>query len=209
MTPAELAQQVPRLYHVTDRDAWPLIERHGLLTTDQLVDMFVANDAEAKRLRTERRTAPVMIHDGPDGRVTINDNLPLHFGNLAPYLDDGLTPYQWLRLLNGRVFFWPRLERGAGFLRAGRRGGREKLLLTFDTEALATAHADRLDLAPINTGSAVRKPARRGHATFTPAIAVGWSEWRRLRGRLDTVAEVSVRGGVPDALDHLLSRDEI
>lgn len=186
-----------------------MIERLGLLTTDQIVERFVDDPQAAARLRTERRRDFVVVHDGPDGRVTINDNLPLHFGNLAPHLDDGLTPQEWLRMLNGRTFFWPRFERGAGFLRAGRRGGRRKLLLTFDTRSLAFAHADRLDLAPINTGSAVRKPARRGQRTFTPAASVGWSEWRRLRGRLDNVAEISVRGGVPDALDHLVAREEI
>ena len=209
MTPDELAERIPRLHHVTDREAWPMIERHGLLTTDGIVERFVADPAEAARLRTERRADFVTVHDGPDGRVTINDNLPLHFGNLAPHLDDGLTPAEWLRMLNGRVYFWPRVERGAGFLRAGRRGGREKLLLTFSTRSLAAAHEGRLDLAPINTGSALRRPARRGRATFTPASDVGWGEWRRLRGRLDDVAEVSVRGGVPDALDHLLAREEI
>ena len=209
MTPDELAERLPRLHHITDRAAWPMIERHGLLTTDQIVERFVADPAERERLRTERRTDFVVVHDGPDGRVTINDNLPLHFNTLAPALDDGLTPAEWLRLLNGRVYFWPDVERGAGFLRAGRRGGREKLLLTFDTRSLAAAYEGRLDLAPINTGSAVRKAARRGHATFTPASAVGWDEWRRLRGRLDKVAEISVRGGVPDALDHLVERREV
>lgn len=209
MTPDELAARLPRLFHLTDRAAWPMIERHGLLTTDTIVRRFVADAAEATRLRTERRTDVVTVHDGSDGRVTINDNLPLHFGPLAPRLDDGLTPPEWLAMLNGRVFFWPDIDRGAGFLRAGRRGGREKLLLAFDTRSLAAAYEGRLDLAAINTGSAVRVPARRGHATFTPASAVGWDEWRRLRGRLDKVAEVSIRGDVPDAADHLVERRDI
>ena len=209
MTPDELAENLPRLYHVTDREAWPMIERHGLLSTDQIVDRFVDDPAEAERLRAERRADFVVVRDGPNGRVTINDNLPLHFANLAPYLDDGLTPHEWLRMLNERVFFWPHFERGAGFLKASRRGGRRKLLLTFDTRSLAERYAGKLDLAPINTGSALRTPARRGHATFTPADTVGWDEWRRLRGRLDKVAEVSIRGGVPDATDHLIQREDV
>ena len=209
MTPDELAHHVPRLHHYTDRVAWPMIERHGLLCADAIVERFVPDPAARGRLLAERRTDTVVVHDGPDGRVTLNDNLPLHYGPLAARLDDGLTPHDWLRILNGRVFFWPTVERADGFLRAGRRGGREKLLLTFDTRSLAEAYEGRLDLAPINTGSAVRVPARRGHATFTPASAVGWDEWRRLRGRLDTPAEMSVRGDVPDALDHLIERREV
>ena len=209
MTPDELADRIPRLYHITDGEAWPSIERHGLLSTHQIVDRFVDDPALADQLRTRRRLAPVTVADGPAGRVTLNDNLPLHFGRLADALDDGLTPERWLAMLNERVFFWPTLERGASFLEAGRRGGRSKLLLAFDTRSLANAHAGRLDLAPINTGSAIRRPARRGFATFTPASTIGWNEWRRLRGRLDPVAEVSVRGGVSDAIAHLIERRSV
>ena len=206
MSPEEFAARVPRLYHVTDREAWPLIERHGLLSARSLIERFAPPQARPALGRT-RRTEPLTLHEGRDGRATLNDNRPLHFANLAPVLDDGLTPETWLELLNGRVFFWPRLDRGAGFLRAGRRGGRRKLLLTFDAVALVRAHYERIDIAPINTGSATRRPAPRGHAIFTPIAETTWDAWRSARAPLkrtpDTVAEVSVRGDVRDAAAHL------
>ena len=209
MSPEEFARRIPQLFHVTDQGAWPLIERHGLLSANTLIDRF-APERERERLKGTRRTEPLTLHEAEGERAMLNDNKPLHFPLLAPTLRDGLTPEAWLRLLNGRVFLWPRLERGSGFLDAGRRGGREKLLLTFDALRFARAHHERIDIAPINTGSATRKPTPRGHAIFTPIAQTTWSEWRQLRApekrTPDTVAEVSVRGDVPDAVA-LLSRD--
>ena len=204
MTPDELAARIPRLYHVTDRRSRALVETHGLLCANSLIDRFVDDVEERERLKSERRRDFLRLHDGADGYAALNDNIPLIFGKLTPKLDDGLTPTDWLRMLNGRVFFWP--EPQERFFAAGRRGGRELLLLTFETASLARAYAGRLDLAPINTGSALRDPARRGRRTFTPASSVTWDAWRRSRSNvkrsLDSVREVSIRGDVPDAAEH-------
>ena len=205
MTPDELAARIPRLYHVTDRRSRALVERLGLLSARSLVECFVADPAERERLLSERRRDFLPLRDDAAGYAALNDNAPLHFGKLAPKLDDRLTPTDWLRMLNERVFFWP--EPQERFFAAGRRGGRELLLLTFDTASLARAYEGRLDLAPMNTGSALREPARRGLRTFTPASAVTWNEWRRSRSDVksspDQVREVSIRGDVPDAASHL------
>ena len=45
---------------------------------------------------------------------------------------------------------------------------RERLVLVLDTLSLARRHGDRMELAAINTGSTIRRPARRGRSTFTP-----------------------------------------
>lgn len=207
MSPEEFARRVPRLYHVTDRPAWPLIARHGLLSTDGLVERFVSDPDLRVALRTKRRERPVPLYAGPDGAALLNDNIPLVLAQLARVLDDGLTPGEWLRILNGRVYFFPELSRASSFIEAGRRGGREKLLLTFDSLSVARAHLDRLFIAPINTGSAIRFPARRGHATFAPVAAVSWVEFASRRANVkrspDTVAEVSLLGGLPDVETHL------
>lgn len=206
MTPEEFAARVPRLFHVTDRQAWPLIAQHGLLTANTLIERFAPEERHGA-IKGTRRREPLTLHDGANGRAMLNDNRPLHFARLAPVLRDGLTPEAWLRLLNGRVFLWPRFDRGASFLEAGRRGGREKLLLTLDGLATARAYRDRLDIAPINTGSALRKPTARGHAIFTPISRTSWDAWRFARAAEkrtpDTLTEVSVRGDMPDAMSLL------
>ena len=204
MTPDELAARIPRLYHVTDRRSRGLIEREGLLCARSMIERFVSDPEARDRLVSERRRDFLTLHDGPEGYAALNDNAPLVFGKLASRLDDGLSPTDWLRILNGRVFFWP--EPQERFFAAGRRGGRELLLLTLSTASLARAYEGRLDLAPINTGSALREPARRGLRTFTPASEVSWDAWRRLRSdvksSLDQVRELSIRGDVPDAAAH-------
>ena len=78
-------------------------------------------------------------------------------------------------------------------------------ILTFDAARLLAAHLPRAEIAPINTGATVHVPARRGRATFAPLDGLDWERWRRSRSnaRPDTVKEVAIRGGVPDAGTYL------
>ena len=212
MTPEEFAARVPRLYHVTDRPAWPSIERHGLLSADRLIDRFVEDAERRTTLKTERRKRPVPLHEDADGTVLLNDNIPLIFSQLARILDDGLTPEDWLRILNRRVYFFPPIKHAANFIEAGRRGGRKKLLLTFDARSVAESHLDRLFVAPINTGSAIRFPARRGHEIFAPVASIGWDDFASRRAAVkrspDQVAEVSMLDGLPAVARHLARSPE-
>ncbi len=76
-------------------------------------------------------------------------------------------------------------------------------MLTLDAASLLKAGGDRAELAAINTGSTIRKPARRGSATFTPLARHSYREWQRLRGGLDRPREVTVVGTVTDVARHL------
>ena len=206
MSPEELAERHPRLYHLTDPDNARGIERLGLLPTRDLLSLFDVQDADRRAFEQGRRATPVALAHPVHGEAVLNDNLPLTEAALASCLDDGLTPAQWLLMLNARVFFWPDLESLENHRNARFNRGRERLALVFDTLRLTRAHWDRVELCPINSGSTLRKPARRGLATFTPAGRHGYQEWRRLRGGLDRLREVTILGGVPDAADYLLER---
>lgn len=209
MTPEELAKLYPRLYHVTEPGAWVGIQRHGLMPSDTLLRLFGVSDDERVRLTTTRRAASVPLSHPKHGTATLNDNLPLSAIALASCLDDGLTPADWLALLNSRVFFWPD-ERGVATLLGARfNRGKTKEVLSFDTVRLVRAHAERVELCPINSGATIRKPARRGLTTFTPMLAHSFQDWQRLRGGRDTVREVVVRGGVPDAAEFLVDRRRV
>jgi hypothetical protein len=204
MTPDEFALVHPRLFHITRASALPGIKRCGLLTTAQLLERFVA-DADARNaLDGQRRAANLSLTHPVHGSVVITDNAPLHLRSLAACLDDGLTPHDWVRLLNRRVFFWTSEENLSRHLSAHRRASDRPTVLVFDTRSLAYAHAARMELTAINTGAALRKPARRGLTTFTPLTRYSYAEWRRLRGRRDRVKEVTVVDGVPDAMAHLV-----
>lgn len=61
-----------------------------------------------------------------------------------------------------------------------------------------------MELTPINTGSTIHRPARRGLATFSALQAQPFDVWRGLRGKKDRIKEVVVLGGLKDVNRHLL-----
>ena len=204
MTPDDLARLHPRLYHVTAPGAAAGVRRHGLLCARDALALLEVGEERARELTERRRPAGVPVSHPRHGTITINDNVPLSEKALERCLDDGLTPAEWLRMLNGMVFFWPGEAGLRSLLTARLNRDRDREVLVFDTRSLATAHADAVRLSPINSGSTIRRPARRGLATFTPLGRYGYAEWRRLRGGLDRVREVTVEGSVPDAANHLI-----
>jgi hypothetical protein len=205
MTPEHLAGLHPRLFHVADQDALSGIERHGLLSTTALLDLFEIAPEDRVAIERRRRPASVPIAHAVHGRAVITDNIPLSEAALAGCLDDGLSPADWLVLLNRRVFLWPSRQAVEGLLAARANRGRTKLVVEFDTLSLAAAHRDRVEIAPINTGNTRRRPARRGLSIFTPLDRHSYDDWRRLRGGRDVIREVTVVGGVADAARHIVS----
>jgi hypothetical protein len=204
VSPEELAAKHPRLYHLAHAGALPSILRHGLLPTSRLLTLFELPEAERERIERRRRPARVEISHPIHSKAMIADNLPLSEKALASCLDDGLAPQDWLLMLNARVFFWPDAENLANHLGARFNRGRERLVLVFDTLGTVRQHYEKVELSAINSGSTIRKPARRGHSTFVPARLHGYEAWRRLRGGLDRLREVTVVGGVTDVPKHLI-----
>lgn len=204
MTPEDLAALHPRLYHLTDPGALPGILRHGLLPTSALLSLFEVTGPERHAVERRRRPESVRLSHPEHGEAVITDNLPLSEAALEACLDDGLAPADWLGILNGRVFFWPDEQGLARLLGARLNRGRDRLVLVLDTLALARRHQERVELSAINTGSTIRRPARRGLSTFTPLGLHEYGAWRRLRGGLDRIREVTVLGGVRDVADHLV-----
>ena len=103
----ELACLHPYLFHVTTPGAWASIRQHGLLSTKRLLVLFEVEADLQQKLQTSRRATAVPLHHAQHGDVVLNDNQPLTEKALSHCLDDGLTPGQWLTMLNERVFFWP------------------------------------------------------------------------------------------------------
>lgn len=181
-----------RLVHLTLAGNLPSIRRQGLLPPARLAALAGVDPAAILL-----RAAPVTLAT-PGGEVTLNHQRPLRAGRRGGWLD-GMSVEDWARQLDERVFLWP-VRRGARFAGSlGDRGG--ALALQIDAAALFDAAADRIDLSPINSGSALRRPAWRGPWLYVPATAPveALRENRRQRGLVagpDGVAEVSVRGGI-------------
>jgi hypothetical protein len=56
-----------------------------------------------------------------------------------------------------------------------------------DTLSVVQTHYEQVELAAINTGSTIRRPARRGLSTFSPAHQHTYREWQQLRGGRDRI----------------------
>lgn len=206
MTPEELADLHPRLFHVTEPGAWPTIKNHGLMSTATILDLFEVGDPLRSEVAYNCRPKQVPLSHSDHGQIVINDNKPMNEKALTKCLDDGLTPKDWLAILNSRVFFWSTEEGLSRLLGAKMNQGRERLVLILDTFRLARAYADQIEICPINSGSTIRKPARRGLTTFTPLKAKPYREWQKQRGQRDKILEVTVLGQVPDAEAFIIDR---
>jgi hypothetical protein len=202
VTPEQLAALHPRLYHTTDAANLEGILRHGLLSTSRILDLCDRSVAEREAFVRQRRRDCVRLEQPDGGVAVITDNSPLHEGNLARCLDDGLAPADWCAKLNERVFLWVDERSLHRLLHAAASRQRDRLVLVFDTRLVAQVYAAQIELSPINSGSSVRKAARRGHATFTPLLKQEYADWRRIRQRrgekttLDTIREVTILGGI-------------
>jgi hypothetical protein len=193
----------PRLFHITRPGAVSSIKRHGLLSTSSLLTLFAVPATERQSIETQRRPTNIAIAHPVYGEALITDNGPLSEAALLQCLDDGLRPSDWMRRLNQRVFFWVDQRNVDVHLRASIRHGEQRVVLVFDTLSVMNAYHLQVELAAINTGSTIRRPARRGLSTFSPAPRYTYREWQRLRGGRDQIKELTVLDGIRDVDVHM------
>lgn len=198
MNVADLIAWYPTIYHMAEVDAWPSIQRHGLLPTRTLVEMFELDQAVRARLLTTVRSESTVLHHPTLGSVKIRDQKPAKF--LHDCIDETSTPQQFLDALNDRVYFWATEERLHRLLNATQYRHQANIVLHIDTAALIDLCGDRVELAPYNTGSMhVPNAPKRGHTVFTPIADYPYDEWKRKRGRQEEpLVEITVRGGLSD-----------
>lgn len=205
MTVEELCAAYPRLYHMAEASMWPSIQRHGLLSTSALLDLYGVTGAERARIERTRRPDFIAVEHAKHGQVLIRDQKPMTDATLAPVLID-MTPAEWYALLNERVFFWVGEERLKGLLGAYRH--RDNLVLVLDTAKVMAKHAAQTTLSPINSGYTRRWAVRRGRETFR-SIA-DYPLVQKVEGKTvrKPVAECAVLGGVTNVLEALIETRE-
>ncbi|HEX8751359.1 MAG TPA: hypothetical protein VF732_09615 [Nitrospira sp.] len=199
-----------RVYHLAEASNWLSIQRHGLLSANNLFDLAGLLGGDRKQLEWQQRRQHIELPNG----VQIRDQRPMPPAGLEACLV-GMTPAEWYGLINARVFFWldpDRLNRQRAACEP-----RPQVVLTVATAALVARYSKQLEITPINTGNARRRPARRGAATFVPyaawiksgcaseAAALGTPE--RSRSRLP--AELTVVGSVPDVMQLVVGVSEL
>jgi len=213
ITPEEFAEHYPKLYHMAEMGSWDSILANGLLSTTALLDLFeITGDLrDAIELRHRPESVPI-IHPA-HGHATIRDQKPMRESALKACLTD-MTPRQWYRFLNGRVFFWVTAERVRALLNARAYRDQRHTVITIDTRTFVDRHANRILLSPINSGSTIYKPVERGTGTFRPFGEYPFDERRNARGLANAIAEVAVEYAVHDIRDlalkvELRQRDRI
>src|SRR5580700_2519213 len=106
MLARQLWEKYPQMFHMAELGSWPSIQKHGLLSTSSLLDLFEVPRKDRRAIGTCRRPNPVPLIHPVHGSAVIRDQKPLSEKRLAACLTGGITVKQWLRLLNRRVFFW-------------------------------------------------------------------------------------------------------
>ena len=180
-------------YHLAEPANWPLIRRHGLLSTEHLLDLAKVPEKEREIILFQHRPESVVLANG----VIIRDQKPMPPLLLARALPKDLSPSEWYRFLNRFVFLWSNRERVERHLGAC---GRPQILLAFDAPHLLDKLGDRIYLSPINSGNARRRPAPRSTDTFVPYREWVKSGWRAIDGesrrRTGAPAEILVEGNL-------------
>ena len=207
MTEAELQELLgdcPTLFHMAQRGSWLSIKEHGLLSTSALLDAAGLGGVARRRIESERRPENVIIQGNLETEVVIRDQKPMDDKGLLRCLQDGLTPAQWYRLLNRRVFFWLTRDRLHRLLSADAYRESEHDVLEVDTASLVSQYRGAITLCPMNSGCTKPMPHPRGRRTFSSIRSYPYTHWRSRRKRGERVVELAVREGVPDIHKHVL-----
>jgi hypothetical protein len=194
MNAAQLAARYPTLYHMAEDKSWPGIREHGLLSTTALLDLYGYEGAARREVESEWRGRKHTLTKAGLPDVVVRDQLPMRPTNLAPILDDGLSPEDWYEFINKRIFFWPTVEDLHTFLAAKEYKNAAHVVISVPTARLMERHVEQVTLSAINSGSTYYNPERsngpprRGRATFQPINAFTGAR----------VKEVVVQDGIAD-----------
>lgn len=188
---AEFESAYPVLFHISRARDVEQIIRHGLLSTTALLDLCEIEGELRSRIEVHQRPKAISISHPVHGEFLINDQAPMNALALAKCLTD-LTPQQWCKTLNRRVFLWPTRERVMRHIGVWLAAGTGRIVLTFDTRSLfETLDVDLFELSPINSGNTMRKAAPRGSSTFRKLRDYPFHERRKSKGLNNAIAEVT------------------
>src|SRR5260370_9884168 len=154
VTPEELAQIYPCLYHMADAQSWPSIRKHGLLSTTSLLDLFELSGKQRANIERCHRPECVQINHDRHGQAVVRDQKPLIESKLADSLIGcGCTPQQWYLLLNKYVFFWLTRRRLQTLLCARAYRHKPHAVLTVETLPFVKRYEGLIVLSPMNSGN--------------------------------------------------------
>jgi hypothetical protein len=193
VTPEELAQTYPQLYHMADAQSWNSIRKYGLLSTSALLDLFEVNGIRRVQLEARRRPMSEEITHAEHGRAIVRDQSPLVESKLLGCLKD-CTLEDWYCLLNRQVYFWLTKGRLQTLLCAQKYRDHAHIVLTLDTLDFARRYENRIVLSPMNSGNTQPIAHPRSPAIFKRMRDYPFAE-RAKYGDHYQVVELAVEGG--------------
>jgi hypothetical protein len=203
MDAEQLIKNHPRLYHMAEKDAWLSIQKHGLLSTTALLDLFEIKGNQREALESAHRPESVTITHPTHGRAVVRDQKPMSDSGLRRCLS-GVSPREWYQILNRKTFFWLTEERLHRLLSAGAYRAEGHCVLTVDTKALIIEHRDQITLSPINSGCTKPMPHPRDKGCFLRINDYDYAHWLKKRHKKDPVVEVAVDYSVPQIASMVL-----
>lgn len=195
------AKLYPRLFHMAESGSWPSVQRHGLLSTSALLDLFEVDGSRRREIESEWRPEGVPIQHPKFGAAVIRDQWPMPPQHLEAGLD-GIAPQEWYKFLNGRVFLWLSEKRLMRMLNARPYQGSAHDVLTLDTRSFVEAYAERIKVCPINSGFAMPMFGKVTPRSFESFETIAQrAEDRGLSG----LAELTVAYSAPEAWRFVVS----
>jgi hypothetical protein len=196
----ELQADCPTLYHMAERESWSSIKKSGLLSTSALLDRYGIAGAEREVIEAQRRPKSYVLEKKVLGRVVVRDQLPMDGTGLTRCLEDSLSPGDWYRTLNTKVFFWFTRSRLLRLLCAGAYRDSEHDVLELDARSLVKANREKIWLCPMNSGCTKPFPHPRGVTTFRRVDDYPYARWKAKRPRGERVVELAVDYAVPNII---------
>ena len=172
MTVEELIAKCQNLYHMAADGSWPNIQKYGLFSTSALLTLYGYSGIERERIESEWRPKKTPIScEGLEDAV-IRDQIPMPPDMLGRCLLGNMTPKEWYRFINGKIFFWTTRKSLEIFLAAKEYKNCPQLVITVNTRLLLERYASQVTLSSINSGSTYYdsqkydRPHPRGRETF-------------------------------------------
>jgi hypothetical protein len=153
----QLAKRFPNLWHVTFAGGWDGIDRHGLLRTIDVAPLG------CEELRPE-----VTRVEASDGlQITLRNQLRSRV-DPTPSLD-GVTPAEWWRLVNSRVYFFCRQSHADQLVASYLGQHLVQEVIKLRTGPALELVADNVEVTTVNVGVFPRtKGPSRGPNNFVP-----------------------------------------
>jgi len=194
----ELLSDCPTLYHMAEHGSWAFIRERGLLSTTALLDLYGIEGIVRAKIEAERRPEGVPLTHSDLPRAVIRDQSPMDDVGLRRCLPTHMTPSDWYRVLNSKVFFWLTRARLLLLLNAGAYRNKRHDVIEIKSRPLVEAYCKKIWLSPMNSGCTKPFPHPRDERTFRRIIDYPYSERRRIKKRGERVVELAVDYGILD-----------